>query len=58
MIDGKFRGGRNSIFGLKDNGVGLGRISPKVPNADVAAVDKIRAEIASGKIGGIPTLVG
>jgi basic membrane protein A and related proteins len=58
VIDGKFRGGRNSIFGLKDNGVGLGRISPKVPHADVAAVDKIRAEIATGKIGGIPTLVG
>ena len=58
VIAGKFRGGRNSIFGLKDNGVGLGRISPRVPKTDVAAVDKIRGEIASGKIGGIPTLVG
>src|ERR687883_88331 len=57
VIAGKFRGGRNSVFGLKDNGVGLGRISPKVPKADVAAVKKIRGEIASGKIGGIPTTV-
>ncbi|HYY32128.1 MAG TPA: BMP family ABC transporter substrate-binding protein, partial [Gaiellaceae bacterium] len=57
VIAGKFRGGRNSIFGLKDNGVGLGKISPKVPKADVAAVDKIRNEIASGKLSGIPTTV-
>jgi len=57
VIAGKFQGGRNSIFGLKDNGVGLGQISPKVPHADVTAVDKIRSEIASGKLSGIPTTV-
>jgi basic membrane protein A and related proteins len=57
VIAGKFRGGRNTIFGLKDNGVGLGKISSKVPRADVAAVEKIRNEIASGKLSGIPTTV-
>jgi len=57
VIAGKFHGGRNAIFGLKDNGVGLGKISPKVPKADVAAVQKIRGEIASGKLSGIPTTV-
>jgi basic membrane protein A len=57
VVAGKFRGGRNSIFGLKDNGVGLGKISPKVPRADVAAVNKIRNEIASGRITAIPTTV-
>jgi basic membrane protein A and related proteins len=57
VIAGKFQGGRNTIFGLKDNGVGLGKISPKVPKSDVAAVDKIRNEIASGKLRGIPTTV-
>ena len=57
VIGGKFRGGRNTIFGLKDNGVGLGKISPKVSKSDVAAVDKIRNEIASGKLSGIPTTV-
>ena len=57
VIDGKFRGGRNAVFGLKDNGVGLGKISRKVPKSDVAAVDKVRNEIASGKLGGIPTTV-
>jgi basic membrane protein A and related proteins len=57
VIAGKFQGGHNSIFGLKDNGVGLGKISPKVPKADVAALQKIRGEIASGKLSGIPTTV-
>jgi basic membrane protein A and related proteins len=57
VIAGKFRGGRNTIFGLKDNGVGLGKISPKVPKSDVAALEKIRNEIASGKRTGIPTTV-
>jgi basic membrane protein A len=55
--EGKFRGGRNATFGLRDDGVGLGKISPKVPKADVAKVEKIRAQIASGKIAGIPTSV-
>jgi len=57
VIAGKFKGGRNTIFGLKDNGVGLGKISPKVPKSTVAALQKIRAEIASGKLSGIPTTV-
>jgi basic membrane protein A len=56
--DGKFSGGRNSIFGLKQNGVGLGKISPKVPRSIVGRVEKIRADIAAGKIAGIPTTVG
>jgi basic membrane protein A len=57
VIAGKFRGGRNTIFGLKDDGVGLGKISAKVSKSDVAAVEKIRNEIASGKLSGIPTTV-
>src|SRR5213080_36188 len=55
--DGKFRGGRNAVFGLAQNGVGLGKISPKVPKADVAAVEKIKQEIVGGRIAGIPTTV-
>jgi basic membrane protein A and related proteins len=57
VIAGKFQGGHNAIFGLKDNGVGLGKISPKVPKSDVAAVNKIRSQIASGALSGIPTTV-
>jgi basic membrane protein A len=55
--DGKFRGGRNAVFGLKQDGVGLGKISPKVPKADVDAVEKIKQQIVSGKIADIPTTV-
>src|ERR671935_1658470 len=54
--NGTFKGG-NVVYGLKDNGVGLGKISPKVPKGDVAKVQKIRAEIISGKIKNIPTTV-
>jgi len=54
---GKFHGGTNAIFGLKDDGVGLGKISPKVPRSIVQKVDRIRQEIVAGKIQGIPTTV-
>jgi basic membrane protein A and related proteins len=56
VVDGKFHGG-NITFGLKDNGVAIGKISPKVPAADVAKVDQVRADIISGKITNIPTEV-
>jgi basic membrane protein A and related proteins len=58
VIAGKFSGGTNAVFSLKNNGVGLGKISPKVPKADVAKVQQIAKEIASGKIANIPTTVG
>src|SRR4029453_549435 len=35
VVDGKFKGGTNMVFGLKENGVGVGKISPKVPQADI-----------------------
>ena len=56
VVDGTFKGG-NMVFDLKQNGVGIGKISPKVPQSEVAAVNKIRAEIISGKISKIPTEV-
>src|SRR6266536_2092419 len=56
VVDGKFKGG-NVVFGLKDNGVGIGKISSKVPKSEVAAVNKVRADIISGKIKNIPTEV-
>src|SRR5436309_1457287 len=54
VADGKFKGG-NIVFGLKDNGVGIGKISPKVPKSEVAKVMRIRADIIAGKIKNIPT---
>ena len=56
VVDGTFKGG-NMVFGLKQNGVGIGKISPKVPQAEVAKVNQIRADIISGRIKNIPTQV-
>src|ERR687888_222586 len=56
VVDGNFKGG-NMTFGLKDNGVGIGKISPKVPQSEVAKVNQVRADIISGKIKNIPTEV-
>ena len=56
--DGTWKGGGNATFGLKEEGVGLGTVSPKVPKADIDKVDAIEQEIAAGKITGIPTTVG
>ena len=57
VIDGSWQGGGNSVFGLADDGVGLGRISPKVPQEDVEAVDAVKQKIVSGDIADIPTTV-
>src|SRR5438552_1932614 len=56
VVDGKFKGG-NIVFGLKQNGVDIGKISPRVPKSETAKVNQIRAEIISGKIKNIPTEV-
>jgi basic membrane protein A len=56
VVNGTFKGG-NVTYGLKDNGVGLGKINARVPKADVAKVEKIRQQIVSGKIANIPTTV-
>jgi basic membrane protein A len=56
--DGNWMGGGNSTFGLKEQGVGLGKVSPKVPAGDVEQVDAIKQQIADGEITGIPTEVG
>jgi basic membrane protein A len=55
--DGSWQGGRNAVFGLKEDGVGLGKISPKVPAEDREAVDAIAKEIVAGDAGKIPTTV-
>ena len=56
VVNGTFKGG-NAVYGLKDNGVGLGKINPRVPKSEVAAVKKVGQEIVSGKIANIPTTV-
>jgi len=57
VLAGTFAGGTNAVFSLKNNGVGLGKISSKVSSADVAKVKQIAKQIAAGKIAHIPTSV-
>jgi basic membrane protein A len=53
--DGTWKGGGNATFGLDQEGVGLGKVSPDASQEDVSKVEGIEDEIAQGKISGIPT---
>jgi basic membrane protein A len=57
VVEGNWQGGRNLTYGLKEDGVGLGKVSAKVPKADLAKVEQVKREIADGKIQ-VPTAVG
>jgi basic membrane protein A len=54
---GTFRPGRSAVFDLRNGGVGLGRISPRVPRSLRARVERVREQIVAGRIHGIPTTV-
>lgn len=56
--DGTFAGGKNIVFGIDQDGVGLGTLSPKANKKDVAAVERVERELARGEITNIPTTVG
>ncbi len=53
--DGSFAGGGNAVFGLDRDGVGLGTVSPRANDEDVAKVDAIKEQLANGEVGEIPT---
>ena len=55
--DGNFKGGQDAVYGIKDDGVGIGKFSPKTPKGIAAKVAAIKAQILSGKITNIPTTV-
>src|SRR4029079_19494829 len=46
---GRFHGG-DATYGLKEGGVGLGKISSGVPKSEVAAVKRIQAQLIAGTI--------
>jgi basic membrane protein A and related proteins len=56
--DGTFRGGEDSVFDVKSGAVGLGKISPRVPNDIVAKVNQAQDALAAGRVAPIPTTVG
>ena len=52
-----FKGGRNETFDATNNGVGVGKWSPKVPASIRGAVAKQLSLLKAGKFKGIPTSV-
>jgi basic membrane protein A len=57
VLAGKFQGGTNAVFSLANDGVGIGKVSPQVPKADVQKVDAVAKEIKDGKLPDIPTTI-
>jgi basic membrane protein A len=47
---GQFKGGSDLLFDLNNNGVGVGKMSPKVPAMDKTALNTLKAKIVSGKV--------
>ena len=47
---GRFRGGVDAVFNLKNGGVAVGKISPRVPKAFIVQMNKLKPLIISGKI--------
>ena len=55
--NGTFKGGTNAVFGLDRQGVGVGKVSPRVPQSALKRLDAIEKQIVSHKLGSIPTTV-
>ena len=53
--DGTFQGGTNAVFGLDQEGVGLGTMSPDASDDAVEQVEEVERKIAEGEITDIPT---
>ena len=47
---GTFKGGTDTLFNVKNKGVGYGRISARAPKTLKAKLDRVAAQIAAGKI--------
>jgi basic membrane protein A len=55
--DGSFAGGKNVVFGIDQDGVGLGTLSPTADEDAVADVEEVEEKLADGEISDIPTTV-
>ena len=58
LEDDTFAGGKNVVFGIDQDGVGLGTLSPKADADDVTAVEEVEQQLAAGEIDDIPTTLG
>jgi basic membrane protein A and related proteins len=54
---GHFKGGTDAVYGIQQDGVGIGKFSPKAPAGIAAKVEKLHKQMEAGKIPSIPTVV-
>jgi basic membrane protein A and related proteins len=47
---GKFNGGGDLVFNLKNGGMGVGKINPAVPASDIQLMDKYKQQIIAGTL--------
>ena len=47
---GKFQGGSDLVFNLKNGGMGVGKINPAVPKKFITAMNAIKTRIIKGKL--------
>ena len=47
---GSFKGGHDLLFNLKNNGVGVGKISPKVPKSWITLMNSYKQQIIKGTL--------
>ena len=47
---GKFQGGQDLVFNLKNNGMGVGKINPAVPQSWIDLMNQYKQQIISGKL--------
>jgi basic membrane protein A len=50
VANGTFKGGSDILLDLKNNGVGVGKISPKVPPAWITLMNHYKQQMIAGKI--------
>ena len=50
VIEGRWEGGKNLVFGLEEDGVGLGKISPQVPDEDRTVLEDVESKIRAGEV--------
>ena len=50
VVDGTWEGGKNLVFGLEEDGVGLGTIDDKVPAKDQRYVEEAKRKILAGQV--------
>ena len=55
LVHNRFKGNSNALFTTANGGIGIGKISPKIPKSIVDQVLAVKKRMAAGKIKNIPT---